>query len=88
MSAVGVGLGRMSRADGGRLLRLALRLDAAASGALGLLLAGGGSALGDPLGASATVLIAAGVFLIGYAMGRPAHRGSAAARAAAGQVGF
>jgi hypothetical protein len=69
MSAVGVGLGRMSRADGGRLLRLALRLDAAASGALGLLLAGGGSALGDPLGASATVLIAAGVFLIGYAMG-------------------
>ena len=53
--------------DRGRLLRLSLRLDAAASGALGVLLATAGNLLDDPLGIPAAVLMGVGGFLIAYA---------------------
>jgi hypothetical protein len=63
-----------SALDGGALdrdrpLRLALRLDAAASGALGVLLAAGGALLDDLLGIPAGVLVPVGGFLILYAAG-------------------
>jgi hypothetical protein len=54
--------------DGGRLLRLALRLDAAASGALGLLGVLAAAPLADPLGVTAVALRGTGVFLVGYAL--------------------
>jgi hypothetical protein len=50
-----------------RPLRLALRLDAAASAAMGLLLAAGGALLEDPLGIPAAVLVPVGGFLLVYA---------------------
>ena len=50
-------------------LRLALRLDAAASGAMGVLLAAGGALLDDPLGIPAAVLVPVGGFLVVYAAG-------------------
>jgi hypothetical protein len=56
--------------DGGpgdRLLRRSLQLDAAASGALGVLLAAGGAVLDDPLGIPAGVLVPVGAFLLVYA---------------------
>jgi hypothetical protein len=53
--------------DGGRLLRLSLRLDAAASGALGVLLAAGGALLDELLGIPTAVLVAVGGFLVAYA---------------------
>ncbi|HEV3498542.1 MAG TPA: hypothetical protein VHA34_19560 [Actinomycetes bacterium] len=53
--------------DPGRLLRLLLRLDAAASGALGVLLATAGNLLDDPLGIPAAVLMGVGGFLVAYA---------------------
>ena len=57
-------------ADGrDRPLRLALRLDAAASGAMGVLLAAGGALLDDPLGIPAAVLVPVGGFLVVYAAG-------------------
>ena len=52
-----------------RPLRLALRLDAAACGAFGVLLAAGGALLEDPLGIPATVLVPVGGFLLVYAAG-------------------
>jgi hypothetical protein len=52
-----------------RPLRLALRLDAAASGALGVLLAAGGALLDDLLGIPAAVLVPVGAFLVLYAAG-------------------
>jgi hypothetical protein len=52
--------------DGQRLLRRSLRLDAAASGALGALLAAGGAALDGPLGIPAAVLVPVGGFLVLY----------------------
>lgn len=54
--------------DGGRLLRLALRLDAVASGALGVLAVAGAPALDELLGAPAAVLRWTGAFLVGYAL--------------------
>jgi hypothetical protein len=58
---------RAAGQDRGRLLRLSLRLDAAASGALGVLLAAGGALLDDLLGIPAMVLVAVGGFLAAYA---------------------
>ena len=50
-----------------RPLRLAVRLDAAASGAMGVLLAAGGALLDDLLGIPAAVLVPVGGFLVVYA---------------------
>ncbi|HET8681232.1 MAG TPA: hypothetical protein VFM54_05090 [Micromonosporaceae bacterium] len=57
---------RPASADGGRLLRLALKLDALATGALGLLLAAAGPLLDSALGIPTSVLVGAGLFLAGY----------------------
>lgn len=54
-------------ADGGRLLRLALRCDAAASGALGALALAAVPRLTVLLGPPAAVLLGVGAFLLGYA---------------------
>jgi hypothetical protein len=61
------GLPATAAQDGGRLLRLSLQLDAAASGALGVLLAAGGAALDELLGIPAAVLVPVGGFLVVYA---------------------
>lgn len=53
--------------DRGWPLRLSLRLDAAASGALGVLLAAGGGVLDELLGIPTAVLVAVGGFLVAYA---------------------
>ena len=50
-----------------RRLRRSLLLDAAASGALGVLLAAGGAVLDGPLGIPAAVLVPVGGFLVLYA---------------------
>lgn len=50
-----------------RPLRRAVRLDAAASGAMGVLLAAGGALLDDLLGIPAAVLVPVGGFLVVYA---------------------
>jgi hypothetical protein len=50
-----------------RPLRLAVRLDAAASGAMGVLLAVGGALLDELLGIPAAVLLPVGGFLLVYA---------------------
>lgn len=54
--------------DGGRLLRFALRLDAAGSGALGLIGLVAAGQLADPLGMTAGALRGTGAFLVGYAL--------------------
>jgi hypothetical protein len=54
--------------DGGRLLRFALRLDAAGSGALGLLGLAAATPLADPLGTTVGALRGTGAFLVGYAL--------------------
>ncbi len=54
--------------DGGRLLRFALRLDAVASGALGLLGLLAAASLADPLGMTAGALRGTGAFFVGYAL--------------------
>lgn len=53
------------------LLRTVLRLDAAASGLLGVVAAAGGAAglLAAPLGTSAPWLVGVGLFLVVYALG-------------------
>ncbi|CAN5142360.1 hypothetical protein BH20ACT5_BH20ACT5_03110 [soil metagenome] len=48
-------------------LPLALRLDAVASGALGVLAAAAAGPLADPLGLPVAFLLPIGIFLIGYA---------------------
>jgi hypothetical protein len=48
-------------------LRLALKADAAASGAMGVLLVAAGGALAEPLGAPAGLLVSAGAALLAYA---------------------
>ena len=53
--------------DRGRLLRLSVRLDAAASGALGVLLAAGGALLDGLLGIPTAVLVPVGGLLVAYA---------------------
>ena len=53
--------------DGGALLVRSLRLDALASGAMGVLLAAGGWLLDGPLSAPAAFLVPLGVFLLAYA---------------------
>jgi len=53
--------------DGGRLLRRALRLDAAASGALGALSLAAAPALVGLLGPPAPVLLGVGAFLVVFA---------------------
>jgi hypothetical protein len=55
--------------DTHRSLRAALRLDAAASGVLGLAAAAGGGALATPIGLPAAMLTGVGVFLVVYAAG-------------------
>src|SRR5918992_1451375 len=52
--------------DRERLLRRSLQLDAAASGALGVLLAAGGAVLDGPLGIPAAVLVPVGGLLVLY----------------------
>jgi hypothetical protein len=52
--------------DRERLLRRSLQLDAAASGALGVLLAAGGAVLDGPLGIPAALLVPVGGFLVLY----------------------
>jgi hypothetical protein len=52
--------------DRERPLRRSLQLDAAASGALGVLLAAGGAVLDGPLGIPAAVLVPVGGFLVLY----------------------
>jgi hypothetical protein len=54
--------------DGGRLLRLALRLDAAASGALGVVGLAAAPLLTDLLGVPATGLRGTGTFFVAYAV--------------------
>jgi hypothetical protein len=54
--------------DGGRLLRLALRLDATGSGALGVLGLLAAAPLADPLGMTTGALRGTGAFLVGYAL--------------------
>jgi hypothetical protein len=54
--------------DGGRLLRFALRLDAAGSGALGLIGLAAAAPLADPLGMTVDALRGTGAFLVGYAL--------------------
>jgi hypothetical protein len=54
--------------DGGRLLRFALRLDAAGSGALGLIGLVAAAPHADPLGMTAGALRGTGAFLVGYAL--------------------
>jgi hypothetical protein len=54
--------------DGGRLLRFALRLDAAGSGVLGLLGVAAAAQLAGPLGMTAGELRGTGAFLVGYAL--------------------
>jgi hypothetical protein len=66
MTAISVPTHRTSP-DGGRLLRLALRVDAAASGALGVLGVAVAPLLTDLLGPQGAVLRATGAFLVGYA---------------------
>lgn len=51
----------------GRLLRLALRFDAVASGALGVLGVAAAPMLTDLLGPQSAILRATGAFLVGYA---------------------
>jgi len=53
-------------ADRGSLLLRAIRLDALMSGASGVVLAVGASALDGILGASTAFLVALGIFLLGY----------------------
>ena len=66
--ALAVVLSTNARArDGGALLVRSLRLDALASGAMGVLLAAGGWLLDGPLGAPAAFLVPLGVFLVAYA---------------------
>jgi hypothetical protein len=54
--------------DGGRLLRFALRLDAAGSGVLGLLGVAAAAQLAGPLGMATGELRGTGAFLVGYAL--------------------
>ncbi|HLU55358.1 MAG TPA: hypothetical protein VKZ81_07835 [Pseudonocardia sp.] len=54
--------------DGGRLLRFALRIDAAGSGALGLLGLAAAAPLADLTGMTAGELVGTGAFLVGYAL--------------------
>ena len=54
--------------DGGRLLRFALRLDAAGSGALGLVGLAAAAQLADPLGMTTAGLLWTGAFLVTYAL--------------------
>ncbi|RKN51162.1 hypothetical protein [Micromonospora endolithica] len=49
------------------LLRLALRIDALASGASGLAFAPGAALVADPLGLPTALLVPVGIFLLGYA---------------------
>jgi hypothetical protein len=59
----------VSTRDDGQLLRFALRLDAAASGALGVLSVAAAPALADLLGPGAGALRGIGAFLLVYAAG-------------------
>jgi hypothetical protein len=64
-----ISLARITAArDEGRLLRFALRLDAAGSGALGLLGLAAATPLADLLGMTAGGLLGSGAFLVGYAL--------------------
>jgi hypothetical protein len=67
VNQVSEGHGGAVAGDRDRLLRLSLRLDAAASGALGILLGAGGAMLDEPLGIPAAVLTPVGAFLVVYA---------------------
>ncbi|HXV94031.1 MAG TPA: hypothetical protein VD813_12075 [Pseudonocardia sp.] len=60
---------RLATPDGGRLLRLALRLDAGASGLLGVLAVVAAPALATLLGPPSAVLVGVGAFLVVFAAG-------------------
>lgn len=62
-----LGLRRIIGEDASGLLRLALRLDAVASGALGLLTLAAGPAFDELLGTPWAVLWPVGLFLVAYA---------------------
>lgn len=61
------GLGRSVEEDRGGLLRLTLKLDAVASGALGVLSLAAGPALDDLLGTPLALLVPVGLFLVAWA---------------------
>ncbi len=68
MTAIPAPLARIAAiADGGRLLRTVLRLDACASGAMGLAAVVGASVLTGPLGAPDAYLRGLGAFLVLFA---------------------
>ena len=58
---------RLTRPDGGSLLRRALRLDAAASGVFGLLVLAAGPRLEDRLGLPLSVLLPVGLLMLPWA---------------------
>jgi hypothetical protein len=64
---VASGVSRAAGQDHSKLLRLALQLDAVASGALGVLLVIAGPALDDLLRIPMAVLVPVGLFLVAYA---------------------
>lgn len=61
------GLGLPAGEDRGGLLRLSLKLDAVATGAVGVLALAAGPLLDDLLGAPLTLLWPVGLFLVAYA---------------------
>ncbi|HEX2034237.1 MAG TPA: hypothetical protein VHS99_08635 [Chloroflexota bacterium] len=63
------GLERPTGADPGRLLRLALQVDAVVTGAFGVLLLGAGPLLAGLLGTPPALLLVLGPLLIAYAAG-------------------
>ena len=61
------GLGRSVEEDRGGLMRLVLKLDAVATGAVGLLSVAAGPMLDDLLGIPLALLVPVGLFLVAYA---------------------
>jgi CHASE2 domain-containing sensor protein len=62
------GLGRSVEEDRGGLMRLVLKLDAVATGAVGLLSVAAGPMLDDLLGIPLALLVPVGLFLVAYAV--------------------
>ncbi|WP_219415893.1 hypothetical protein [Pseudonocardia nigra] len=70
MTALPLSIARIAAVrDGGRLLRIALWLDAAGSGALGVLGVAAAPLLADLLGPTTAALRGTGAFLVAYALG-------------------
>jgi hypothetical protein len=62
------GLGRTVKEYGGGFMRLVLKLDAVATGAVGLLSVAAGPMLDDLLGIPLALLVPVGLFLVAYAV--------------------